>query len=82
MKINNTNIEEYNIAEYIEERIDKDFVKIFKELKEDVKAKVKTEKYSSLSSNYVPIFLYHVMNKGIDTSQLSIILNLSDNSIK
>lgn len=79
MKINNTNIEEYNIAEYIEERIDKDFVKIFKELKEDVKAKVKTEKYSSLSSNYVPIFLYHVMNKGIDTNKLSIILNLSDN---
>ena len=79
MKINNKNINEYNIEDYINERSEKSFSEIFLELKKDVQEKVKSEKYSSLPSNYTPIFLYHVINKNIDNEELNIVLQLSEN---
>lgn len=79
MKINNKNINEYNIEDYINERSEKSFSEIFLELKKDVQEKVKNEKYSSLPSNYTPIFLYHVINKNIDNEELNYVLQLSEN---
>ncbi len=79
MKINNKNINEYNIEDYINERSEKTFSEIFLELKKDVQEKVKNEKYSSLPSNYTPIFIYHVINKNINNEELNIVLQLSEN---
>ncbi len=40
MKINNKNINEYNIEDYINERSEKSFSEIFLELKKDVQEKL------------------------------------------
>lgn len=76
-------IEEDDISEYIESRIDKNsWSEIFFEMKKEIDAVASTKKNTdiySMSYNYTPIFMYYAIEGNCSLDEFSKILQISNN---